>query len=68
VAGDAALLVDARDTDELAAAITRAITDDTDRTRLILAGRLRVGSFTWANTATHMLALYRRVVADAVRP
>ena len=68
VAGDAALLVDARDTDELAAAITRAVTDDVDRTRLISAGRLRVGSFTWANTATHMLALYRRVVAGAVRP
>lgn len=68
VAGDAALLVDAHDTDQLAATITRAVTDDTDRTRLISAGRLRVGSFTWANTATHMLTLYRRVVADAVRP
>lgn len=67
VAGDAALLVEAHDTDQLAAALMRAVDDDSERERLISAGRLRAGDFSWANTATNMLALYRRVVADAVR-
>ncbi|MFM7489905.1 MAG: glycosyltransferase family 4 protein [Actinomycetota bacterium] len=67
VAGDAAVLTDPNDTDRLAAAIVRAVDDDTERARLISAGRRRVDAFTWASTATRMVALYRRVVADAVR-
>ena len=67
VAGDAALLTDPNDTDRLAAALTRAVDDDAERARLISAGRRRVDAFTWASTATRMVALYRRVVADAVR-
>lgn len=67
VAGDAAVLADPIDTDQLAAAIVRAVDDDTERARLISAGRRRVDAFTWASTATRMVALYRRVVADAVR-
>ncbi|MBU3689303.1 MAG: hypothetical protein B7C54_11265 [Acidimicrobiales bacterium mtb01] len=67
VAGDGALLVDALDTDRLAAALTRAVVDDSERTRLVAAGRVRVGAFDWANTAERMVALYRRVVADSAR-
>lgn len=67
VAGNGALLVDSHDTDQLAAALTRAVEDESERDRLVSAGRRQVGTFTWANTAIKMVELYRRVVSDGVR-
>lgn len=64
VAGDAAMLVDPTDTDDIAAGIERLETDDDLRETLIEAGRNRVSAFTWASTAAEMIPIYRQV-ADA---
>ncbi|MBN1566000.1 MAG: glycosyltransferase family 4 protein [Anaerolineae bacterium] len=55
VAGDAALLVNARQTDEIAAAIARVVSDDTLRANLIAKGHQQTTSFTWAQAAQHTL-------------
>jgi glycosyltransferase involved in cell wall biosynthesis len=49
--GEAALLADPEDSAAFAAALLRAATDDTERTRLIAAGRERAPGFTWQRTA-----------------
>lgn len=49
--GDAALLVDPDDPQEVAAAMLRAATDEPTRTRLIEAGRERAARFTWERAA-----------------
>jgi glycosyltransferase involved in cell wall biosynthesis len=64
VAGDAAILVDPTDTDDIAAGIERLVTDDDLRETLVEAGRNRADAFTWASTAAEMAAIYRQV-ADA---
>ena len=62
VAGDAALPVDPRSEEELAAAIVRAITDRHDADRLAEAGRARAAAFSWERTARETLAVYRAVL------
>ena len=62
VAGDAALLVDATDVQQLADAVTRVITDDTTRHELVARGRDRVRQFSWADTARALASCYRRLV------
>jgi glycosyltransferase involved in cell wall biosynthesis len=61
VAGDAALLVDADDGDGLAAALDRALTDDQERSRLVVAGTDRHRALTWADTADQLIQLYREL-------
>ena len=54
--GDAGLLHDPTDTDDLAAALVRVLTDDTLRTELREKGTARAARFTWARTAREWLA------------
>ncbi len=56
VAGEAALLVAPGDTEELSAALTRALEDSSLRQRLIQAGRVQATRFTWEAAARQLLA------------
>jgi len=55
VAGDAALLVDPLDTDALADAIIRTLTDDALRQELRARGLARARQFSWVNAAQQIL-------------
>jgi glycosyltransferase involved in cell wall biosynthesis len=59
VAGDAAVLVDPGDPVALAGGIERAIAD---RERLVRAGLERARHYSWAETATRTLAVYRELL------
>jgi len=61
VAGDAALLVDARAPGELAAAIEAVLTDEVLRERLIMRGRARAATFEWNTVARETRAVYDAV-------
>jgi glycosyltransferase involved in cell wall biosynthesis len=63
VAGDAALLVDARRPAELAEAIWSVLTEPALRSRLATRGRARARLFTWDRMARETLAVYRAVHA-----
>lgn len=58
VAGDAALLIDPRKPPEIAAGISRVLTDDQLRRTLIQRGLARVQRYTWDAAAQKTLALY----------
>jgi glycosyltransferase involved in cell wall biosynthesis len=62
VVGDAAVLVDPDDLDEMAHAIDTVVSDDGERARLAIAGRHRSGTFTWDRTDDETLAGYRRLI------
>jgi glycosyltransferase involved in cell wall biosynthesis len=66
VAGDAALLVDPRSEDAIAAGILRLIEDRPLRERLVAAGFSRAAEFSWARGAAAHLALYRELAAPRV--
>ncbi|MBO0685570.1 MAG: glycosyltransferase family 4 protein, partial [Candidatus Dormibacteraeota bacterium] len=57
LAGDAALVIDPQDTEALAAALARAITDEGLRTRLAAAGRERAESYTWHAAGEKVLGI-----------
>jgi glycosyltransferase involved in cell wall biosynthesis len=57
VAGDAALLVDATNPDDIAAAMTRIANDTVLREQLHEKGLLRAAQFSWDKTAEQLLAL-----------
>ena len=59
VAGDAALLVDPRNTHALAEGMSAILADDALRRRLVGAGLARSAAFTWERTARATLAVYR---------
>jgi len=56
VAGDAALLVDPRDTDAIREGLSRLLGDDALRARLRERGRARAAEFSWDRTAGEILA------------
>jgi glycosyltransferase involved in cell wall biosynthesis len=60
----AALLVDPTDTDALAAAIVRLITDETLRQDMAQRGLAQAARFSWERTATATLEIYRRLAAE----
>ena len=60
-AGDAALVFDPRQPDEIAAAVARIWRDEGLRAHLVDRGRARVHAFTWERTARHFRAHYRRL-------
>jgi len=60
VAGDAALLVDPRNADELAAALDRVVGDEAVRRELVQRGLERACHFTWKKTAQATLHVFRR--------
>ena len=59
--GDAALLADPLDVNDLAAALQRVCDDDTLRAELVARGRDRPARFTWTQSVEEFVALYRRV-------
>jgi glycosyltransferase involved in cell wall biosynthesis len=65
VAGDAAVLVDAHDTQGLAQAITRVLDDSAWRAELIERGLRRVATFSWERCARETLAVYQRIGASS---
>lgn len=64
VAGDAALLVDPRDTDAIGRALTLLLDDPDLRSRLGEAGRRQEAGFTWERTARGTLEAYRAAMAE----
>ena len=63
VAGDAALLVDPLDVDELADALSRLAADPALREDLIALGRARALQFTWGSAVAKTWAVYEKVMA-----
>lgn len=61
VAGDAALLVDARDPREMAAAMLRGLEEDNLRADLTRRGHERANAFPWRKTAEETRAVYQSV-------
>jgi glycosyltransferase involved in cell wall biosynthesis len=59
--GDAGLLVEPGDAEAFADAMERAAFDETERARLIPAGRAQASKFTWERAAAATLGLYRQV-------
>ncbi|MFH0924109.1 MAG: glycosyltransferase family 1 protein [bacterium] len=60
VVGDAGLLIDATNVEELANAINLVITDDDLRTQLVEKGLKQVDKFSWERTARETLDVYSR--------
>jgi glycosyltransferase involved in cell wall biosynthesis len=65
IAGDAALLVDPYQVDEIAAAMIKLHTDESFRDSLIRAGFERCKIFTWDNTARLTIDAYAAAIAPA---
>ncbi len=66
VAGEAAMLVDPRSVDDIAAAMRRMFADPQKRDSLRRAGMIRAGRFTWAISAARHLAVFRRAAGESV--
>jgi glycosyltransferase involved in cell wall biosynthesis len=58
VAGDAALLVDPQDTDELAAVLRRALEDGDLRRDMVTSGLAQAARFTWERAARQLSAAF----------
>jgi len=67
LAGDAALLVDPNDADEIAAAVQRVLTDGSLASRLSDAGLTRSALFSWERCARNTLAVLEDAVAGRLR-
>jgi glycosyltransferase involved in cell wall biosynthesis len=61
VLGDAALLADPHDVDDLAGALARALTDEALRATLVERGTARAARYQWSTAADEFAALYARV-------
>ncbi len=61
VAGDAALLVDPLDSQDIAQALTTALEDTALRSTLIARGYRQASSFTWERSAESLMHLYQQV-------
>ncbi|MGH9189458.1 MAG: glycosyltransferase family 4 protein [Acidimicrobiales bacterium] len=59
--GDAAALVDPGDAEGMAAAMEEILSDDTRRTAMVTAGRVRAAGFSWDRAASATIDVYRRV-------
>jgi len=66
--GDAALYFDPHDIDEFAGRIQDVLTDEELRERLARAGQSRSRKFTWAETASRTLDIYRSLLEPAPAP
>jgi glycosyltransferase involved in cell wall biosynthesis len=67
VAGEAAVLVPPRDTTALADALQSTLTDSLMRSRLIAAGRQRLTHYSWPETASRLVGVYRRLAEEGTR-
>lgn len=61
VLGDAAILVDVRDAEGFADALSRVGTDERLRRGMVVRGRARAATFSWDSTARETVAAYREV-------
>ncbi len=68
VVGDAALLVNPRDTEEIAVAMHRLLTDDDLHAEMSEKGLQRAHTFSWEKAARRTLEVYRQVVAARTAP
>ncbi len=66
VVGDAALLVDPYDVEDIAAGIERVLGDDALRAALIAAGHARVKNFSWERSVGAIHAHYMKVLGVSV--
>jgi glycosyltransferase involved in cell wall biosynthesis len=64
IAGNAALLVDPHSDADIALGISKILSDDTLRKKLIQAGIERVKDFSWENAARELLTIYNEVFAS----
>lgn len=64
IAGDAALLFNPNNTEEMARQIARAVNEDALRQMLIQAGRRRLLDFSWEKTALEIVQIMERVVEN----
>jgi glycosyltransferase involved in cell wall biosynthesis len=62
VAGDAALLIDPTDVDQIAGAITRVLTDSALSEQMRVRGEAQAARFSWERTAEETLAVYHQLV------
>ncbi len=62
VAGDAALLINPDDLDDLSRALERALEDEPLRAQMRARGLVQAARFSWEKTARETLALYRQVL------
>jgi glycosyltransferase involved in cell wall biosynthesis len=62
VAGEAALLVDPEQTDEIEAALRRLIQDENLRRGLSIAGQARAALYPWERTVRETHAVYQELV------
>ena len=62
VVGDAAVLIDPANVDELAGAITHVMSDQGLREHLVAAGPSRAAGFSWQRTAEQTLDVYKKVL------
>lgn len=65
VVGDAALTIDPHNIDELAAAMTRLLSDEPLREELRQKGYQRAQEYTWPKAATKMLDIYQKLYNGA---
>ncbi len=63
VLGDAAILVEPRDVEALAAALLRLVEDEDLRGRMARSGKGHAASYTWDRTAAATVRLYERVAS-----
>lgn len=68
VVGDAALLVNPRDSEEIAVAMHRLLTDDGLHEEMRSKGLQRARTFSWEKAAQRTLEVYRQVVAASTAP
>jgi glycosyltransferase involved in cell wall biosynthesis len=61
VAGDAAVIVDPTDTDAIAAALIRVVTNTVLRAQMISRGIKRATDFDWQQSARQTIAVYKAV-------
>jgi len=62
VVGDAGLLFDPDDSDDIARALAQVLTDDVLRGQMRQRGLAQAGHFTWEQTARQTLTVYRQVL------
>ncbi len=67
IGGDAVLLVDPQNVDEIAHKLQKLLTDQALRAKLIEAGFVRARSMSWETTAKQTIDVYRRTVELAAK-
>jgi glycosyltransferase involved in cell wall biosynthesis len=62
IVGEAAILIDPTNSEELADAIVGVLDDSEKRSQLIKKGTVRAGGFTWETTGRQTLTIYEKVL------